>query len=141
MTQSRSRVNLRLAEAKAWWDSAVGMSSDPKTSVGVLVASCGRPDELGQLLDRLDRQTLPPSRVVLSVVEPGDLPPGAADRAMVLIGLKGSCAQRNRGLDMLAGQCDLLFICDDDYLPSDRALERMAGLFEAFPDIVGANAD
>ncbi len=117
----------------------IDMPSDFNTSVGVLVASCGRPDELGQLLDRLDRQTLPPSHVLLSVVEPGDLPPGAAARATVLIGGKGSCAQRNRGLDALASKCDLLFICDDDYLPSDRALEGVARLFATFPDVVGAN--
>jgi GT2 family glycosyltransferase len=115
------------------------MSLDSKTTVGVLVASCGRPAELGELLDRLDRQTLPPKRVVLSVVDPGDLPAGAELRATVLRGAKGSCAQRNRGLDVLIPDCDVLFICDDDYLPSDGALEGMAGLFDMFPDIVGAN--
>ena len=48
------------------------MSLDCNTRVGVLVASCGRPAELGELLDRLDRQTLTPKRVVLSVVDPSD---------------------------------------------------------------------
>ena len=91
------------------------------------------------MLDRLDRQTLKPKRVVLSVVEPGDLPPDAALRASVLLGGKGSCAQRNRGLDVLVTECDVLFICDDDYLPSDRTLEGIANLFDAFPEIAGAN--
>jgi GT2 family glycosyltransferase len=115
------------------------MSLECGTTVGVLVASCGRPDELGQLLDALDRQTLAPSHVVLSVVDPSDLPPGADSRATVLIGGKGSCAQRNRGLDALVSRCDVLFICDDDYLPSVRALEGASALFEAYPDVVGAN--
>ena len=115
------------------------MPSDTKTTVSVLVASCGRPVELGQLLDALDRQTLPPKQVMLSVVEPGDLPAGAASRALVVMGGKGSCAQRNRGLDQLVPGCDVLFICDDDYLPSVRALEGVAALFDTFPDVVGAN--
>ncbi len=115
------------------------MSSGSTTTVGVLVASCGRPAELGQLLDRLEKQTLAPKRVVLSVVEPDDLPPEAASRATVLMGAKGSCVQRNRGLDLLVSECDVLFICDDDYLPSRRALEGMVALFDAWPDIAGAN--
>lgn len=115
------------------------MSLDFKTTVGVLVASCGRPAELGELLDRLDRQTLAPKRVVLSVVDAGDLPERAGARVTVVMGAKGSCAQRNRGLDVVVSECDVIFICDDDYLPSDRALEGMARLFEAFPEVVGAN--
>ena len=115
------------------------MSVKLQTTVGVLVASCGRPEELGQLLNALERQTLTPSHVVLSVVDQGDLPPGAAGRATVLTGSKGSCAQRNRGLGALVPRCDVLFICDDDYLPSDRVLEGAARLFETFPDVVGAN--
>ncbi len=113
--------------------------SNVKTTVGVLVASCGRPEELGQLLDRLDRQTLPPSLVLLSVVDTSDLPANAGARATVLMGGKGSCAQRNRGLDLAVAQCDIVFICDDDYLPSDRALEGIARLFDTFPNVVGAN--
>jgi len=121
------------------WGLTSNMSSNSTTTVSVLIASCGRPIELGQVLDQLYNQTLAPKQVMLSVVEASDLPPDAASRAIVIMGSKGSCAQRNRGLDRLASDCDVLFICDDDYLPSARALEGMVELFDAFPEVVGAN--
>jgi hypothetical protein len=115
------------------------MVTERKLRLAVLVASCGRPRELGQLLDRLARQTLVADQVVLSVVETCDLPAKVPESAVVLMGGKGSCAQRNRALERLVPDSDVIFICDDDYLPTDRTLEGVANLFLAFPEVVGAN--
>jgi GT2 family glycosyltransferase len=115
------------------------MLSDFSVRVAVVVASCGRPIELGQLLDHLARQTLQPNRIVLSVVESGDLPLKIPTSVIVLKGGKGSSAQRNRGLERILDDCEFVFICDDDYVPSDRTIEGVADFFSVFPEVVGAN--
>lgn len=109
------------------------------TRVVVVIATLGRPDEVGQLLDRLDRQTHRPSAIVLSVTGDTDLPPDLPDSAVVVTGGKGLPAQRNRGMDLVRNDCDVIAFLDDDYLPSDRALAGMAALFGHYPDVVGAN--
>jgi GT2 family glycosyltransferase len=109
--------------------------------IAVVVASCGRPVEVGQLLEQLARQTHKPHRVVLSVVNERDLPPNLSPGAVVVFGGKGLPAQRNRGLDRILGEVDIVAFFDDDYLPSDRALASIARLFSARGDVVGMNGE
>jgi len=133
--------------------------------IAVVIATLGRPEEVEQLLARLDRQTLPPVTVVLSVESIADLPPSCGNNVQVVAGVRGlptqrnraidlilgnihdfqvisgsrgSSIQRNRGIDLVQEGCDLIAFFDDDYLPSDRALEGMAALFRDNPDVVGA---
>ncbi len=107
--------------------------------VGVVIASIGRPDELSLLLDRLSKQTLAPSVIVLSVTRDSDLPPDAAGRAKIVFGTAGLPAQRNRGVEVVVGQCDVVVFFDDDYVPSRRAIEGVAKIFTDNADVVGAN--
>jgi GT2 family glycosyltransferase len=107
--------------------------------VAVVVASTGRPAEVGQLLARLALQTRPADDIVLSVVGDADLPPTLPAEVMVARGSKGLTAQRNRGLERVLGQSDVVAFFDDDYVPSRRALERLASFFSDNPDVVGAN--
>ena len=124
--------------------------------ISVVVASSGRPRELGFLLERLARQTLAPTRIVLSVTRGADLPPlGRARRALeriggdesildVVSGERGSCTQRNLALDRLGGlgpcEADALTVFyDDDFVPSRRALEGIARSFAAHPRLVGCD--
>jgi GT2 family glycosyltransferase len=114
---------------------------DSSYKVAVVVASTGRPTELGQLLDRLDRQTYQPEKIVLSVVGAVDLPVSVPPRILVVSGAKGSSAQRNRGMEPVLSCSDIIVFLDDDYLPSDRALEGIVRLFSSQPDVVGANGE
>lgn len=109
-------------------------------TVGVIIASLGRSDILGSLLVDLDRQTMRPARIILSVITADDLPQGWRTYANVeaLIGPKGSCVQRNAGIDHLDDACDIILFCDDDYVPSRFAIERIATLFAGNPDVAGA---
>jgi GT2 family glycosyltransferase len=107
--------------------------------VAVVIATLGRPAEVGQLLARLDRQSHRPSVIVLSVTGDADLPPDLPGSAVVTIGSKGLPAQRNRGMDLVRDECDVVAFLDDDYLPSDHALAGMAALFARHSDVVGAN--
>ncbi len=109
------------------------------TRIAVVIATLGRPAEVGQLLVRLDRQNHRPSAIVLSVTGDADLPPDLPGHVAVVAGGKGLPAQRNRGMDLVRGECDVIAFLDDDYLPSDHALAGMAALFELHPDVAGAN--
>lgn len=114
--------------------------------ISVIVASSGRRPYLEFLLGRLARQTLRPAEVIFSVAGTEDAPdPGeAAVRATGLavarvIGPKGLCHQRNRGLERVAPESDIVFFCDDDYVPSRFALEGIAASFAAFPEVGGVS--
>jgi GT2 family glycosyltransferase len=116
------------------------MTGEAQTRVGVVIATLGRPREAAQVLARLRAQSLPPARIVFSVEKPQDLPP--PDRldvdVEVVLGERGLCAQRNRGMARVLDDCDVVVFYDDDYLPSRRSLEGLAELFAGHPDVVGA---
>lgn len=105
--------------------------------VAVIVASMGRPREIEQFAEAMQRQTLKPEKVVLSVTGSADLPDGLPDSIEVIVGPAGACAQRNRALDAVTDRCDVVVFFDDDFVPTRTALADIAALFEAEPDIVG----
>lgn len=109
-------------------------------AVAVIVASLGRPDALAELLEDLERQSRRAARIILSVTDRADVPATVADyhNVDVVLGPKGSCAQRNTALTHLGDACDVVMFLDDDYVPSRFALERAVRLIETNPDVVGA---
>ncbi len=106
----------------------------------VIIASLGRAAELEQLTPHLVAQTEPPHRIVYSVTNQADLPPEALlpVTAEVVIGEKGLPKQRNRGLERVLADCDIVVFIDDDYLPSRYMLEGVRRFFTAHPDCAGA---
>ncbi len=112
---------------------------DRTLTVAIVIASTGRPEEVGQLLGHLARQTRQAAKVVLSVVNASDLPAEVPEGILVVSGDKGSTTQRNRGMELVLGQADIIAFLDDDYLPSRRAVQGIVDLFSACPDVVGAN--
>jgi len=109
-----------------------------RAKVAVVVASVGRSSEIGQLLHHLSRQSLQPCAIVLSVAGDSDLPPVVPRGVDVIIGPKGLTRQRNRGLNKVLPDCDIVVFFDDDFVPEDAALAQLAQLFLDNPDIVGA---
>jgi len=105
--------------------------------IAIAIATTGRPNIVDQTAPRWAGQTRPYDRLVFSLASEGDL--GATARALpdaeVLIGPKGSCTQRNRILDHLNGECDLVVFADDDYVPSRRFLELTESIFSANPSL------
>jgi hypothetical protein len=106
--------------------------------VAVILASTGRPESLAAGIEALAAQTHLPSRIVLSVASPADLPANVAQVESV-IGPKGLPAQRNSGLRYLAGNADITVFFDDDYVPSRHCLAQIARFFQAHPGVAGAN--
>jgi hypothetical protein len=96
---------------------------------------------LAKGLDCFGSQTLPPARVILSVVSPADLPDGVWSMAGVeaLMGPKGLPTQRNTALRHLNGDADIIAFFDDDYVPSRFCIEQIARFFQSQPEVAGAN--
>jgi len=106
--------------------------------VGVGIATKGRPDELADVVAALALQTVPPDMIVISAVGPGDIGTLVASETLkIVFGPAGLCHQRNRALDLLLLDSDIVAFFDDDYLPSRFALERMATVLRDRPDIIG----
>ncbi len=100
------------------------------------VATLGRADTIRNVLPHWRDQSVAPDRILYSAVTPEDLDMAgiAAAGGETLFGPKGLCAQRNRVLDHLAGDCDIVAFVDDDYVPSRRFIENVREVFEAVPD-------
>jgi hypothetical protein len=85
------------------------------------------------------RQSRPPDRILAVAVNPSDIM--GLDQAEIAVEThlapRGLCRQRNFGLGLLGGECDLVFFFDDDFLPADDYLESAERLFREQPDIVG----
>jgi glycosyltransferase involved in cell wall biosynthesis len=106
--------------------------------IAVIVASVNRATEIGQLLVQLNRQTLQPSMIILSVERQEDLPAINDPRIQIIMGPKGLTLQRNRGLERALPGNDIVVFFDDDFLPAETALAGMAALFTAHEEIAGA---
>ena len=108
--------------------------------IAVVIASLGRPDAIADLLELLDAQSRKPDHIVLSVTTEADLPAGSQDQDLdVVFGEKGLPRQRNRGMELVLADYDLLVFFDDDYIPSKTAIEGIVDFFKAHGDIVGIN--
>jgi GT2 family glycosyltransferase len=110
-----------------------------QSTIVVAVATLGRPDDVADLLEGLQKQTRMADKVILSVTDiEKDAPP--EDKrfgAEVLIGSKGLCAQRNRILEKVGHDFDYLVFFDDDYIPTKTALEGVISFFDDNPGVVG----
>jgi GT2 family glycosyltransferase len=107
-------------------------------NIAVAIASIKRPDEIGQLLSQLEHQTLQPAQIILSLENRTDAPADLPAAAEIILGAKGLTAQRNRALNAVRPDCGVVVFFDDDYLPCDDALSRIANIFSSNNDIAGA---
>lgn len=107
--------------------------------IEVIFASTGRAEVLAQTIAQLGSQTRPPDRVLVVGAEESDLPRvGSSNLNTVLFTApRGSCSQRNAGLDQIADHCEIVIFFDDDFIPADDYLERVEEVFDSDPEIVG----
>jgi GT2 family glycosyltransferase len=106
--------------------------------IAIAVASIRRPEEIGQLLSRLARQTLKPAQIILSLEVRADAPADLPAGLDIILGPKGLTTQRNRAIDAVRADCDIVVFFDDDYLPCDDALAGIARIFGTDDAIAGA---
>ena len=106
--------------------------------IAVILASLGRHDIVSETNRRLAFQTRPPDLVCISVANPEDAPrPEDAGASEIVLSPLGSCAQRNRGLEQIGNDADIVTFFDDDFVPSPTYLERLESYFQEHPDIAG----
>lgn len=108
----------------------------------VLVASVGRAELTRRTVDLLADQTRPPDGVIVVSVVPDDVVGVATARTCpeIVFGPKGSCHQRNLGLDLIESRADIVIFFDDDFIPAPNYLEEVERMFADRPDLVGATA-
>jgi len=115
------------------------MSTQPLNRIAVVIASTGRPTELGRWADHVKRQTLRPTQLVYAVVKPTDLPEDVPDNVTVIDSHPGLPIQRNAALEAVMQACDIIAYFDDDFVPSSFCIEGIDALFRLYPDVVAAN--
>jgi GT2 family glycosyltransferase len=100
-------------------------------TIGMVVASFGRPQILAQFLAMIERQSRLPDEIVLSVVSDNDLPEldGFNLPIKLIFGTPGSCVQRNRGIDYLQQRTDIVLFLDDDFWMCRSYLEVLSRVF------------
>lgn len=100
------------------------------------IATKGRPDQLGGMLENLARQTLKPSAILICCTEPRDVGSVAKQEGVtVLYESAGSARQRNGILRALPPGTDWVVFFDDDFFPDPHWLERVDEAFRADPTI------
>ena len=110
-------------------------------TVGVVVATKGRPGEVSVLLSYLSRQVSRPARVVVVGTHERDLPTAPPQTAgieldFVLSSRPGLTIQRNVGVARLferlelGGANDFVVFFDDDFRPASDWLTKAAAAFE-----------
>jgi GT2 family glycosyltransferase len=109
--------------------------------IGLVIASHRRPDLLQEVLLYLLSQSRIPDKIVLSVVEPDDVPEIVSSLTNVhtVIGSAGSSCQRNRGMSYLFDKTDLVVFIDDDFIVGDDYFSNLEELFERDESIIGLN--
>jgi GT2 family glycosyltransferase len=109
--------------------------------IAIIIASTGRPLELGRWVEHVLRQTVQPAVVVYAVVKSTDLPDWekTPEGVKLVLCAPGLPIQRNAALEEIIGLCDIVAFFDDDYVPSRFCLEGIDLFFRTHPDIVGAN--
>lgn len=119
----------------------VSMRPQPPSRIAIVVASTGRPAELGRWVEHLRRQTVRPSVLLCVVAKPSDLPWGddVPKDIKIVVSAPGSCHQRNAGLEVVLGSSDVIAFFDDDYVPSSHCVEGIDSFFRDHADVVAAN--
>lgn len=112
---------------------------DPSSRLAVVLASAGRPALLADAVHGCLAQSDVGFRGVISVPDDASLPddePALAGWELVT-GVRGLAAQRNAGLDLLAGQVDIVVFFDDDAVVRSDYLASALAFFHAHPAVVG----
>jgi hypothetical protein len=120
---------------------STSMTTHSPSRIAIVIASTGRPVELGRWSDHVRRQTLPPSVLVYAVAKPADLPrcSDLQGAIAVVASVPGLPIQRNAGLEAVIRSNDIVAYFDDDYVPSSYCVEGIDHFFRMHPDVAAAN--
>lgn len=100
--------------------------------IAVVIASTMRPVTLAATLCSLNSQSRPADEIVVSVVASSDLPEPLAAKAVY--SERGASRQRNRGVELLSEDTDVVVFLDDDMILHRDYLRGVEEIFLATPD-------
>lgn len=104
--------------------------------IAVVVPALGRPEILDRLLIHLENQDQMPDQVLVSAYDEAHLPTYIPNYPLKSVtGGRGLAAQRNHGLASVLDSCDVATFFDEDFLPAQNYLQRLALCFEMLPDV------
>jgi GT2 family glycosyltransferase len=108
--------------------------------LGLVIATCRRPDILGKMLGHLLSQPRIPEHIVISAANSSDVPNLVpwSERIQVIVGNAGSSSQRNNGLAQLIQCTDIVIFIDDDFIIGRDYFLNAERIFQQDPAIVGA---
>jgi glycosyltransferase involved in cell wall biosynthesis len=111
--------------------------------IGVVVATLGRRQEAEDLAHDLTNQSEPPDSVVFCVIDDADGPQNLSLHTMCVVGCdrKGSCAQRNVGIDVVVDSCDVIVFMDDDFVPARDYFEQLRRFLALHPEAAGVTGE
>jgi hypothetical protein len=103
------------------------------------IATTGRAPIVRQTLDRLARLAPTPAGVVVVGARPEDVA-GLTSPLPLIVELaeKGSCRQRNRALQLIGADTDVIAFIDDDFVPARGFVAGIERLFREHPEVVAA---
>lgn len=107
--------------------------------VAVIIATKGRPSATSWVIQLLARQTVVPDLVIFSASQEDDVGDHACDSLPIylMFGSPGLPAQRNRALDALPPDIDVVIFFDDDFAPDCRWIEQCLAVFNTHPAVIG----
>jgi glycosyltransferase involved in cell wall biosynthesis len=108
--------------------------------IAIVIATKGRPAAVTEVVRLLERQTLTPSRVVISATGSADIEASLQSSVFpleLIYGSAGSSKQRNRALERVRQQADIVVFFDDDFAPAITWLEHCAFAFASDAHVIG----
>ena len=111
--------------------------------LGLVIASHGRPDILQRVLMNLVSQPRLPDDIVVSAVDPADIPEISPSIFNVrkIFGDAGLTSQRNRGMSCLIDTTDVIVFTDDDFVVGNDYFLNLERIFERDRSVVGVNGE
>ena len=116
-----------------------GCDRTHRLRIAVAIATAGRPGLLGRTLSWLRAQSYPAVAIFVCAPSVADVEGIPIDQLEIelLVGVRGSCVQRNAIIERVT-DFDIIAFFDDDFVPRSDYLERMAEIFLAHPEVVVA---
>jgi GT2 family glycosyltransferase len=113
------------------------VTSGGRLRIAVGVATLGRPQILAATVAEYGRQSRPPDAVFVCAPSEASVEGLVADdpALRIILGPRGSCAQRNAVIDQ-ALAFDLMLFADDDFLPRRDYIEVLEEIFTTRSDVV-----
>lgn len=102
--------------------------------IAVVIASTMRPTALAATIASLHGQSRSADEIVVSVVKPSDVPEPMAVSVRLVYSERGASRQRNRGVEVLSEDTELVVFLDDDMILHRNYLREIESIFSTTPD-------